>query len=146
MLCGSSGCVQDLACVLRVLWADQDVVRPHGAQTVSSPGPAVRQPGQALDAGATQDRAEQLGLGLATGDIDYDPVVHLSYPNVNAYASAPGSAGPSGLGVEPLGRPAARGHVHTVSYRSVRSPVRTSSEKSSGCSQAAKCPPLSSWL
>jgi hypothetical protein len=50
------------------------------------------------------------------------------------------------LGVEPLGRPAERGHVHTVSYRSVRSPVRTSSEKSSGCSQAAKCPPLSSWL
>ena len=45
------------------------------------PGPAVRYPGQALDAGATQDRAEQLGLGLATGDLDYDPVVHLGYPN-----------------------------------------------------------------
>ena len=50
----------------------------------------------ALDPGATQDRAEQLGLGLATGDLDWDPVVHLSYPNVNAYASAPGSAGSSG--------------------------------------------------
>ncbi len=34
----------------------------------------------ALDAGATQDRAEQLGLGLATGDLDYDPVVHLELP------------------------------------------------------------------
>jgi hypothetical protein len=66
---GSSGVVQDLACVLRVLRADHDVVRPHGAEPVSSPGPAVRQPGQALDA-ATQDRAEQLGLGLATGDPD----------------------------------------------------------------------------
>jgi hypothetical protein len=59
-------------------------VRPRGAQPVSSPGPAVRYPGQALDAGATQDRAEQLGLGLATGDPHYDPVVHLGYPNVNA--------------------------------------------------------------
>src|SRR3954447_15529745 len=75
--CGSSGFVQDLACVLRVLPADHDVVRPHGAQPVSSPGTAVRQTGQALDAGATQDRAEQLGLGLATGNLDYDPVVHL---------------------------------------------------------------------
>src|SRR4051794_17265894 len=88
---GSSGFMQDLACVLRVLRANHDVVRPHGAQPVSSPGPAVRQPGQALDARATQDRAEQLGLGLATGDLDYDPVVHLGYPNVNTYASAPGS-------------------------------------------------------
>jgi hypothetical protein len=26
---------------------------------------------------------EQLGLGLATGDLDYDPVVRLGYPNVN---------------------------------------------------------------
>ena len=44
--------------------------------------------------GATQDRAEQ--LGLATGDLDWDPSRPLSYPNVNAHASAPGSAGPSG--------------------------------------------------
>jgi hypothetical protein len=29
-----------------------------------------------------KNRAEQ--LGLATGDLDYDPVVHLGYPNVNA--------------------------------------------------------------
>jgi hypothetical protein len=36
MLCGSSGCVQDLACVLRVLRADHDVVRP----AVPSPSPA----------------------------------------------------------------------------------------------------------
>jgi hypothetical protein len=85
--------VQDLACVLRVLRADQDVVRPDGAQPVPSPGPAVRQPGQALDAGGTQDRAEQLGLGLAIRDLDYDPVVHFGYPNVKAYASAQGSAG-----------------------------------------------------
>ena len=34
--------------------------------------------------GATQDRAEQLGLGLATGDLDSTPVVHLGYPNANA--------------------------------------------------------------
>jgi hypothetical protein len=34
--------------------------------------------------GATQDRAEQLGLGLATGDPDCDPVVYLGYPNANA--------------------------------------------------------------
>ncbi len=33
---------QDLACVPLVLRADQDVVRPRGAQPVSSPGPAVR--------------------------------------------------------------------------------------------------------
>jgi hypothetical protein len=32
----------DLAGVLLVLRADQDVVRPSGAQPVSSPGPAVR--------------------------------------------------------------------------------------------------------
>ena len=76
--------MQDLACVLRVLRSDHDVVRPDGAEPVSSPGPAVRQPRQALDAGTTQDRAEQLGLGLATGDLDWDPVVHLGYPNVNA--------------------------------------------------------------
>ena len=74
--CGSSAFVQDLACVLRIVRADHDVVRSHGAQPVSSPGPAVRQPGQALDAGATQDRAEQLRLRLAAGDLDYDPVVH----------------------------------------------------------------------
>jgi hypothetical protein len=51
-----------------------------------SPGPAPLfvSPGQALDAGATQDRAEQLGLGLAPGNLDYDPVVHSGYPNVNA--------------------------------------------------------------
>ena len=58
------------------------------APTVLSPSPAPAplfvNRGQALDAGATQDRAEQLGLGLATGDLDYDPVVHLGYPNVNA--------------------------------------------------------------
>jgi hypothetical protein len=59
-------------------------MRPDGAQSVSSPGTTVRQPGQALDAGATQYRAEQLGLGLAAGDGDYDPAVHLGYPNVNA--------------------------------------------------------------
>jgi hypothetical protein len=79
--------VQDLACVLRVLPADHDVVRTYGAQPVSSPGPTIRQPGQALDAGATQDRAEQLGLGLTTGDFNYDPVVHLRYPNVKACGS-----------------------------------------------------------
>ena len=44
------------------------------APTVPSPSPALAplfvNRGQALDAGATQDRAEQLGLGLATGDPD----------------------------------------------------------------------------
>ena len=64
----------------RVAAADHDVVGPDGPQAVASPGPAVRQPGQALDAGAAQDRAEQLGFGLATGDLDYDPVVHRSLP------------------------------------------------------------------
>jgi hypothetical protein len=34
----------------------------------------------------------------------------------------------------------------TVTYRSDRNPVRTSSEKSCGCSQAAKCPPLPTLL
>src|SRR5437763_13242033 len=33
------GFVQDLACVLRVLGADDDVVRSDGAQPVASPGP-----------------------------------------------------------------------------------------------------------
>src|SRR3954454_21798418 len=98
--CGSSRFVQDLACVLRVVRADHDVVRPHGAQPVSSPGPAVRQPGQALDAGPTQDRAEQLGLSLATRNRDCDPVVHRGYPNVNAKSTSTplrcSSAGPSG--------------------------------------------------
>ena len=56
-----------------------------------APAPLFVNRGKHIDAGATQDRAEQLGLGLATGDLDYDPVVHLDYPNVNAYASAPGS-------------------------------------------------------
>ena len=49
------------------------------APTVPSPSPApaplVGQPGHALNAGAAQDRAEQLGLGLATSDLNYDPVV-----------------------------------------------------------------------
>ena len=31
-------------------------------------------------------------------------------------------------------------------YRNVLSPVRSSSTRSFGCSQAAKCPPRSSWL
>ena len=32
--------MQYRACVLRVLRTDHDVVRPHGAQPVSSPGPS----------------------------------------------------------------------------------------------------------
>ena len=36
---GSSGFVQDLACVLGVLRADHDVVRSNGAQSVSTPAP-----------------------------------------------------------------------------------------------------------
>ncbi len=43
---------------------------------------------------------EQLGLGLATGDPDCDPVVHVGYPNANAKFTTTtrprGSAGPSG--------------------------------------------------
>ena len=72
--------MQDLAGVLRVPGADHDVVGPHGPQAVTCPGPAVGQPGHALDAGATQERAEQLGLGLATGDLNYDPVVPSRLP------------------------------------------------------------------
>ena len=100
--------------------------------------------------GAMQDRAEQLGLGLATGDLDWDPSRPPRLPErervVHAHDAATQLGGAEWLGIEPLGRSAERGHVQTVTYRSVRSPVRTSSEKSSGCSQAAKCPPLSSWL
>ena len=65
---------------------------PTVAQPVASPGPAVRQPGQALDAGAAQDRAEQLGLGLASRRPRLRPSrPSARYPNVNEYASAPGS-------------------------------------------------------
>src|SRR2546423_10879260 len=71
--CGSSGSVQDLAGLVRVPRADNNVVRPHGPEAVTCPRPAVGQPGQALNVGATQDRAEQFGLGLATGDLNYDP-------------------------------------------------------------------------
>ena len=83
------GSAQKLACILRVPRADQDVVGSDCPEAVTSPRPAVRQPRQALDAGATQDRAEQLGLGLAAGDLNYDPIVGAShrwpgYPNVNA--------------------------------------------------------------
>ncbi len=78
-MAGSSGSVQDLAGLVRVPRADQDVVRSHGPDAVTCPGPAVGQPGQALDAGAAQDRAEQLGLGLASGDLNYDPVVGASH-------------------------------------------------------------------
>ena len=78
--------MQQFAGLLRVSRADHDVVRSRRPEAVACPGPAVRQPGQALDAGSTQDRAEQLGLGLASGDLNYDPVVRAShrYPNVNA--------------------------------------------------------------
>jgi hypothetical protein len=67
--------------------------RRKGARRVAPCGVLllVRSGRQAVDAGAAQDRAEQLRLGLASSDRDYDPVVHLGYPNVNAYASAPGS-------------------------------------------------------
>jgi hypothetical protein len=85
-------------------------------------------------------------LGLATGDLDWDPSRPPQLPVRERVRLSAGFGAAERLGVEPLGRPAERGHVHTVGYRSVRSPVRTSSEKSSGCSQAAKCPPLSSWL
>ena len=50
------------------------------------------------------------------------------------------------LRVEPLGRPAKRGHMHptnTVAYRSDANPARSSEAYSSGTSQAAKCPPRS---
>jgi hypothetical protein len=33
---------------------------------------------------APRKTEQPLGLGLATGDLDYDPTVHLGYPNVNA--------------------------------------------------------------
>ena len=38
------------------------------------------------------------------------------------------------------------GRSYPLSERSDRNPARTSSEKSCGCSQAAKCPPLGSLL
>jgi hypothetical protein len=38
------------------------------------------------------------------------------------------------------------GHAHTLWYRTDLKPARTSSENSCGCSQAAKCPPLSTSL
>jgi hypothetical protein len=94
---------------------------------------------------AAQDRAEQLGLGHL--DLRPRSSTRRRPERVRAYASAPGSAGPSGSELShSVFAPPSEGHVQTVSYRSVRSPVRTSSEKSSGCSQAAKCPPLSSRL
>jgi hypothetical protein len=83
------GAVQELAGVVRVPGADDNVVGPHGSQAVTCPGPAVGQPRHALDAGATQERAEQLGLGLATGDLNYDPVVGASHRR-------PPNSGPAG--------------------------------------------------
>src|SRR5436190_1374984 len=75
---GSPGFVEDLAGVVCVMRADRDVVCSRGAQPVSGAGSAVRQPGQALDAGAAQDRAEQLRLRPARSDVNGDPVVHLA--------------------------------------------------------------------
>ena len=71
--------MQDLAGLLRVPRADHNVVRPTCSEAVPCPGPAVGQPGQALDAGATEHGAEQLGLGLATGNLYYDPVVRARH-------------------------------------------------------------------
>jgi hypothetical protein len=70
------------------------------------------------------------------------------------------------LGIEPPGRPAERRHAETAEHGHLTNPrrtghaayeeppfvlsdlnaARTSSEKSSGSSQAAKCPPLSGSL
>jgi len=56
---------------------------------------------------------------------------------------APPAPGPPGV----LGEPAGRSKVSTCDYmRSDLNPARSSSTNSSGCSQAAKCPPLSSLL
>ena len=64
---------------------------------------------------------------------------------------APQLGGAEWLGVEPRGRPAERGHVHmrpntARRQRSELNAARTSVEKSSGSSQAAKWPPLSTSL
>ena len=71
--------------------------------------------------------------------------------SVQKFTSTTLAAQPGGaerLGVEPLGRPAERGHVQTLERRHRSDPkaARTSDEKSSGSSQAAKWPPLSTSL
>src|SRR3954447_4500097 len=91
--CGSSGSLQDLAGVLRVPGADHNVVGPHVPQAVTCPGPAVGKPEHARDAGATQERAVQLGLGLATGDLNDDPVVGASHRRPPNSGPAPRSSG-----------------------------------------------------
>src|SRR5688572_15377621 len=85
--------MQGLAGVVRVPGADHNVVGPHGPQAVTCPGPEVGQPGRALDAGATQERAEELGLGLATGNLNYDPVVGASHRQPPNSGPAPRSSG-----------------------------------------------------
>ncbi len=56
---------------------------------------------------------------------------------------------PGGPGVGSLGRPAGRVPAQAsgmVYYRRLRRPERISFTRSSGCSQAAKWPPLGTWL
>ena len=71
----SSGRTQDLASGLGVAPGDHDLVLARGSQAVARSGPAVGQPGYALDVGAAQERAEQLGLRLILDDLNRDKCV-----------------------------------------------------------------------
>ena len=70
-----AGLAQDLACGLSILRPDQDLVRPSRSYPVAGPGPGVRQPRYAIEVGTAQQRAEQLGLRLIGGDLNYNPTI-----------------------------------------------------------------------
>ena len=85
-------------------------------------------------------------VGLLAQPVDARP-----RPEVHEDDVAAQLGGAERLGVEPRGRPAERGHVHMRGHgwrrqRSELNAARISVEKSSGSSQAAKWPPLSTSL
>src|SRR5215212_4411329 len=94
--------------------------------------------GQRENAMATLDRVVKIPLFVTPGWLRIDPtcvIIQLS-PAASPPPPRPihDSCGGRGATLPPI----------TVVQRSDRNPVRTSSVKLCGCSQAAKCPPLSS--
>src|SRR4051794_35649477 len=78
------------------------------------------------------------------------PVDARQRPEVDDHHVAAELGGTEWVGLDPPGRPAEGRHAHTLEdahlERSSRNAARTSVEKSSGSSQAAKWPPLSTSL
>ena len=63
----------------RVTTADHYLVRSRSPQAVTCPGAGIGQSGEAADIGAPQERTQQLGLRLGSGDLNHHEFVRADH-------------------------------------------------------------------